>query len=75
MEAVLHNLTASLKSTLAQLNSNPEGSVQSFLHDDGGLPDKKLYSAAAEALDCLSEVQLLLEPGHLVLADHFLGME
>lgn len=73
MEAILHDLAGTLKSTLTQLKSCPEGSLETLLHNAGELPDKNLYSAASEALTYLSEIRLLLEPGHLVLADHFLG--
>ena len=48
--------------------------LQKALHDDRSLPDKKIAAAAAETINLLHEAERLLEPGHLVLADHFLGI-
>ncbi|KAF2795572.1 S-adenosyl-L-methionine-dependent methyltransferase, partial [Melanomma pulvis-pyrius CBS 109.77] len=73
MEAILENLVASLKQVPSQLNSDAKASLQSALHDTTKLPNKKICSLSYEALDLLSEVRLLLEPSHLILADHFLG--
>lgn len=44
------------------------------LHDDQTLPDKQTAAMASETVNLLRKVEQLLEPGHLVLADHFLGI-
>jgi hypothetical protein len=38
------------------------------------LPNKDASSLAAQTIDVLHETIQLLQPGHLILADHFLGM-
>ncbi|KAI1778790.1 S-adenosyl-L-methionine-dependent methyltransferase [Hypoxylon cercidicola] len=73
MESILLDLIDSLKSASLKLNGNAKNSLQTALHDTEKLPDRKLSSLASETLDLLSEIRLLLEPGHLILADHFLG--
>ncbi|KAI1435781.1 S-adenosyl-L-methionine-dependent methyltransferase [Xylaria sp. CBS 124048] len=73
MESILQQLVYSLKSTSQRLSGDLNQSLNAALHDDSKLPDRKASLLAAEALDLLSEIRLLLEPGHLVLADHFLG--
>jgi gliotoxin/aspirochlorine biosynthesis O-methyltransferase len=74
MELILQVLIDSLKTSLQHLNGDGNGLLQAALHATEKLPDQRVLSMALEALDLLSEVRLLLEPGHLVLADHFLGM-
>ncbi|KAI0468893.1 S-adenosyl-L-methionine-dependent methyltransferase [Xylaria cf. heliscus] len=73
MESVLHNLINSLKSASHRLSGDLNQSLNAALHDDTKLPDRKTSLLAAQALDLLSEIRLLLEPGHLILADHFMG--
>ena len=74
MEATLSTLNSALKSALGQLNKDHGDSLNADLHDTDRLPDKKLSALASESLDLLSEIRLLLEPAHLILADHFLGI-
>ena len=74
-----------LESTLSKLIQDLKLSVRSFededvakelkdvLHDPQQLPDKRTASLAAEAVDLLGDLDLVLEPGHIILADHFLG--
>jgi hypothetical protein len=38
------------------------------------LPNKDASSLASQTIDVLHETIQLLQPGHLLLADHFLGM-
>jgi hypothetical protein len=38
------------------------------------LPDKDASSLASQTIDVLHETIQLLQPGHLILADHFLGI-
>lgn len=71
MEPVLEDLIRSLRAASQGLKA--EDGIQSLLHDTEQLPNVAVYQLANEALDLISDVRLLLEPGHLVLADHFLG--
>lgn len=68
-DLVLH-LRASLKALTAPQTSSQ---LASGLHDTEKLPDRFLTQQASEAVDLLSELEKLLQPAHLVLADHFLG--
>ena len=43
------------------------------LHDSEKLPDKKIVPLAAKAVDVLHDIEQMLQPAQLVLADHFLG--
>lgn len=73
IEALLDSLIHSLKSALEPLTGHIAPLLLAALHDTEILPNKNVSEKASEALDLLSEIRLLLEPGHLVLADHFLG--
>lgn len=72
MNKVLQDLNCSLRATLDRLKA--DGGFESVLHDTERLPELAVSQSASEALDLLSELRLLLEPGQLVLADHFLGI-
>lgn len=74
MENTFIHLIASLHATLKILNQDSGKELRSALHDHDKLPDKRLSSLAHEAIDLLHETEQLLEPGPLVLADHFLGI-
>ena len=70
----LSALIEDLKVSLKTLNSDAvRTDLMAALHDTKQLPDKKMAGLAAEAVDLLGELDLLLQPGHLILADHFLG--
>ncbi|KAF2446660.1 O-methyltransferase glim [Karstenula rhodostoma CBS 690.94] len=71
MENMLQDLIRSLRATSQHLKADND--IYSLLHDTEKLPNVAVHQLANEALDLLSDVRLLLEPGHLVLADHFLG--
>lgn len=73
MEPVLHELNASLVSTIQRMGEK-EHILQRSLHNTDSLPDKNLLALVDSSLNLLSEVRYLLEPGHLILADHYLGM-
>lgn len=73
LEAVLVKLISSLEVASTQLKTQTSPSLADALHSTENLPDAALYQLASKALDVLSEVQLLLEPGQLLLADHFMG--
>lgn len=73
METVLQDLVTSLKKAATYFNGDGKETLQAALHNAETLPDKQLWSQATEALDLLEQLRLSLEPGHLVLADHFMG--
>lgn len=76
MEAVLQSLNRQLGSLRDQLKGELQEELQAILHnhDKGALPESRIASVAAQSIDLLHEVEQMLEPGHLVLADHFLGL-
>lgn len=75
MEDILQSLNKQLGYVRDQLKGRPQEELQASLHDhdQGVLPDSRIGSVAAQSIDLLHEVEQMLEPGHLVLADHFLG--
>ena len=73
MDYTLTHLIDSLQSTLKILRGDANAQLVSELHDHDKLPSKKLAGLASQAVDLLHETEQLLEPGSLVLADHFLG--
>jgi hypothetical protein len=74
MESALQELIIALKSASNKFNGEAKSELEKSLHNTEHLPDRKTWLLASEALDVLAEVQAALEPGHHVLADHFLGM-
>lgn len=73
---ILQKLVLDLKTSLAALKEEPTRSqLQDALHDDKRLPDRDTLVQSSEAIDLLHQVGQLLEPAHLVLADHFLGTD
>ncbi|PGH15387.1 hypothetical protein AJ80_05571 [Polytolypa hystricis UAMH7299] len=75
MEFILQNLNSHLSSVHEQLKGKLQGELTSRLHnhDQGKLPEKELEKLATESINLLHSIEQMLEPGHLVLADHFLG--
>ncbi|KAL3422106.1 o-methyltransferase [Phlyctema vagabunda] len=74
VEAVLEQLVFSLKSSLHLLTADKtRAHLDATLHNDAKLPEKRIAAMASETIDLLHQVEQLLEPAHLVLADHFLG--
>ena len=74
LENHLSTLIQHLKTSIQSLTDDAvEKELRAVLHDPQQLPDKKIANLAAEAIDLLGDIDLLLEPGHLILADHFLG--
>ncbi|KAH8888281.1 PLP-dependent transferase [Thozetella sp. PMI_491] len=74
MSNLLSDLIVSLQRSLEGLKHGKEGrDIYRSLHDPQELPDKQLYAQASQAVDLLYEIQQLLEPSTLILADHFLG--
>ncbi|KAJ6151365.1 hypothetical protein N7470_007959 [Penicillium chermesinum] len=76
MEAALSFLFASLKEASSQLQGPLNAERLAALHDhrEGKLPDAALSELAAQTIDRLHQVEQLLEPSSLVLADHFLDL-
>lgn len=75
MESTLKILGASLQEALLQLTGplSEERLVALHDHREGRLVDANLGEAATRVIDLLHQVEQLLEPSSLVLADHFLG--
>lgn len=75
MEATLHLLNAHLEAVRDQLKGDLQEELQKSLHDhtEGALPYTSHASLSSQSIDMLHEIEQLLEPGQLVLADHFLG--
>lgn len=73
MEYTLTHLIDSLQSALKVLKGDANAQLLAQLHDHDRLPSKKIAGLASQAVDLLHETEQLLEPGPLVLADHFLG--
>ncbi|MCJ1271572.1 hypothetical protein MMC22_011474 [Lobaria immixta] len=70
----LEKLVIDLKTSLEGLQEESTLSqLQDALHDDQKLPDTKTSAQASVAIDLLHQIGHLLEPAHLILADHFLG--
>ena len=74
MENVLENLTESLQSALGFLQGDGKAELIRELHDHSLLPSQRFEKIVSPTIDLLHKVEQLLEPGPLVLADHFLGM-
>ncbi|KAH8585423.1 S-adenosyl-L-methionine-dependent methyltransferase, partial [Bisporella sp. PMI_857] len=74
MDYTLIHLIDSLQSTLKVLKGPAKDQLLATLHDHDKLPDKRLADLASTAIDLLHETEQILEPGSLVLADHFLGI-
>lgn len=73
---ILEKLVLDLKTSLEALKEESTWSqLQDALHDDKTLPDKTILMQSSEAIDLLHQIGQLLEPAHLVLADHFLGTD
>lgn len=74
LSLVLDNMTAQL-TTFKHFLATPtmDATLRNKLHNSNGLPDKNIAALASKAVDVLHEVQLMLQPAQLILADHFLG--
>jgi len=76
MEKSLEDLVGHLQASTKHFEQDDiKSQLISALHDHQKLPDKKATGLANQAIDLLYRLQQLLEPGHLVLADHFLGIQ
>jgi hypothetical protein len=75
LQGVLAKLVADLRISWDALNhESVRLEIQDALHKNDRLPERKMASTASDAVDLLHQLQQLLEPGHLILADHFLGL-
>ena len=76
MEETFISLNRHLGSVLEFLQSDAleqELKVALHNHDEGALPSLKMAEITSKTIDLLHSIEQLIEPGHLVLADHFLG--
>ncbi|KAM0545777.1 hypothetical protein ACHAPJ_011201 [Fusarium lateritium] len=74
LQETLLGLEATLGAFLSILNSEAtKNQLQQLLHDDQKLPNQEVSQRAASIVDRLGELQYLLEPAPLILADHFFG--
>jgi gliotoxin/aspirochlorine biosynthesis O-methyltransferase len=73
LEAVLQELTLNVRVAVAKLKGPLKSAVRESLHDPNTLPEARCSAIAADVVDVLHEVQQLVEPRTLILADHFLG--
>lgn len=73
LQLTLQNLTSNLRATLSLIQGPLKSALDLALHDHNRLPDSNVLRLAAEAVDLLHETQKRLDPGPLILADHFLG--
>ncbi|KAA8645297.1 O-methyltransferase gliM [Aspergillus tanneri] len=70
----LQTLVQMLTTLKRQLNEPTlQADISNRLHDPNTLPDQALMSLAAQAVDILYEIEQILQPAQLILADHFLG--
>jgi hypothetical protein len=77
MEETLWSLNDHLEKTFKLLQSpkiSKELHAALHNHEPGLLPSVTGTALANRSIDLLHQIEQLLEPGHLVLADHFLGM-
>lgn len=70
---LLLDLNQSLQDSLKSLGSLAN-KLDETLHHEVQLPDPEALKNAAETVDLLHQIQVLLDPKGLILADHFLGM-
>ena len=73
LNRTLEALNSSLQSALTVLNGSERSKLFSALHDSENLPEKVLYTQAAQTVDLIHTIRQLLEPRTVILADHFLG--
>ncbi|ETS77618.1 hypothetical protein PFICI_09680 [Pestalotiopsis fici W106-1] len=69
---ILDNVNDCLTKCLEDLHSL-DTRLHDALHDGDVLPDRIVLREAAKAVDLLHQIQVMLDPKTLVLADHFLG--
>lgn len=74
LQETLTKLIQDLKVSVKSFNDDAVSKeLQAVLHDPRQLPERRIADLATEAVDLLGELDILLEPGHIILADHFLG--
>lgn len=71
----LETLIQQVESARDILLGNGQQELLKALHDDVALPEPEMEALAGKAINLLHETQQLLEPGNLILADHFLGTQ
>ncbi|KAF3058036.1 Myricetin O-methyltransferase [Daldinia childiae] len=70
LEELINNLKHCINGLKSPLVSSE---LENALHNHDRLPDQQVGNLSATAVDLLGEAELLLKPGHLILAGHFLG--
>jgi len=75
MDSTLETLNGHLVLALDLLRGGLNKELHSRLHNQerGVLPDKGLAELSFKTIDLVHSIEQLLEPGQLVLADHFFG--
>lgn len=73
LSRILFDLNKSLQVNLKNIKSLGN-KLDETLHHEVQLPDLEVLGKAAEAVDLLHQIQVLLDPKGLILADHFLGI-
>lgn len=73
IEGTLGRVIKSLEETRNVLQGECRAELMTRLHNSETLPDRKLYELSGEATQLLHEVELLLEPRPMILANYFLG--
>ncbi|CAI7629508.1 unnamed protein product [Penicillium glandicola] len=73
IEGTLSNVIKSLIEARNVLQGECRAELMTRLHDSETLPERKLYELSGQATQLLHEVQLLLEPRPMILANYFLG--
>ncbi|CAI6334292.1 unnamed protein product [Periconia digitata] len=69
---ILETLNQNLRQSLQSLQSLGSP-IQESLHNDSALPHPNDIKHAAETVDLLHKIRVILDPPTLILADHFLG--
>ncbi|KAJ5519056.1 Winged helix-turn-helix transcription repressor DNA-binding [Penicillium expansum] len=73
IEGTLGRVIKSLEEARNVLQGECRAELMTRLHNSETLPDRKLYELSGEATQLLHEVELLLEPRPMILANYFLG--
>jgi len=74
VQLALRECITHVQATLQKLREEKNATALNWaLHHDVELPDRETEALASKAVSVLNDAQHLLQPGHLILADHFLG--
>lgn len=73
MEALLEELNITLKNVCNLLHGPMENERLRSLQNGDALPDKSTSSLAIQTIDLMDNIQRMLQPPSLTLAESFLG--